>query len=156
MTSLKPEELDAWWGSCSVKSTLPGMLLSLAASLIIIGIAWLLPHDWRGQLIVLAILGVCWTALLLRWIYIIFGINYRLTSHRLIVEFGLKRRWLQTVALSTISQVVVKSTGVEKFLGVGRVVLEVQGSSAAPIILAGVAEPDQVAEKIRALSVIPK
>ena len=48
-----------------------------------------------------------------------------------------------------LSRVEVKITPVEKFLGIGRVVVEVSNHSATAIILRGVHGPEQVAEKIR-------
>jgi uncharacterized membrane protein YdbT with pleckstrin-like domain len=152
MTPHKRDEVDAWWGSYSVKNILPALFASLAASALVVGASWLFPYSRVGQFIVLGVLAAFWLTLLLLWIYLIFGINYRLTSRRLFVERGLSRRRLQSVDLATISQVNVKANRLERFLGVGRVFVEVQGSRATSVILGGVPAPEMIAEKIRAQS----
>jgi uncharacterized membrane protein YdbT with pleckstrin-like domain len=150
MTPPDRQEVDVWWGSYSIKSVLPGLLASLAASGLAVATAWLLPHGSLEQLFALGLLGLCWVALLLFWAYRVFGVNYRLTTHRLFVETGLRHRRLQAVELSKISQVAFKRTSLEEFLGTGRLFVDVQGS-AAPLVLRGVLGAENIAEKIGSL-----
>ena len=150
MTAPKRDEVDAWWGSCSVSSVVPGLLASLAASGLVVGVAWVLPHSRAEQLIVMSVLGVFWLFLLLVGIYRVFGFNYRLTTCRLFVEMGLRRRNVQSFELSRITRVVARANRLEKFFGIGRIFVEVEGST-APLVLRGVMGPEQVAEKIRNL-----
>ena len=152
MTSPKVEELDAWWGSCSIKSLLPGALGSLTASGFVFGIAGLLQRGGPEQIILLALLGLCWVGLLSFWSYRVFGFNYRLTTCRLFVEIGLRHRQVQAVHLAKISGVACKINPLERFLGIGRVCVGVQDGSQRQIILRGVPGPEQVAERIRELS----
>jgi uncharacterized membrane protein YdbT with pleckstrin-like domain len=152
MTPSKREEVDAWWGSYSIKGILPSLLASLAASGALVGIAWLFDPNQGEQIILLAVLGACWLALLLNWINRLFGMNYRLTTRRLFVASGLRRRLIHTVNLAQISRIGVKITPVEKLLGLGRVLVEVQNLSASALILRAVSGPYQIAEKIRVLS----
>ena len=152
MSLLKRQEVDAWWGNCSIKTILPGLVVSLAANGVVFALAWYLPRGSPERWVVLGLQLVSWLALIVYWGYQVFCINYRLTTHRLFVDIGLRSRTVQIVLLDKVSQVSFKTTALEKFLGVGRVFVAMQDPQIPTVILRGVSDPRHVAEKIKALT----
>ncbi len=148
-SSAVAQEVDAWWGSCSLRSLVPEAIVFMLASVVVAVPAWLLRDGVVAQLVV-GFLLVIWLTLILSWGYRTLGWNYRLTTRRLFKATGLRRRRLEEVALDRVERVVVKRGLLGSLLGVGRVLVERQDSR--PLILPGVRGPDQVAEKISALA----
>jgi membrane protein YdbS with pleckstrin-like domain len=145
-------EVDAWWGSYSMRSVLPGLLIAMVFSGLVWATVWLAELSGMALYAVTTMLTLAWSCLALRWGYAIFGCNYRLTTHRLFREQGLLRRKIQQMNLEQIADVTVKQGPLEKYLNVGRIAVAARGSAIETITLEGVLAPEHVAEKILALS----
>ena len=148
MDNLKGQEVDTWWGSYSPRGLVPELIVNALLSVLVAVPACLLLERILAQASC-ALLIAAWLAQVLCWGYRIFGWNYRLTTLRLFKATGVVRRGLEEVALARVDRVVVKRGPLDRFLGIGRVLVETHGSR--PMMLQGVLGPDLVAEKIRAL-----
>ena len=123
------QEVDAWWGSYSIRGIGFELLVSVLASVLVAVPAYiLLGHVWVPTVLVL-LMGA-WLVQVSRWGYRIFGWNYRLTTRRLIKATGLYRRRLEEVGLEKVERAVVQRGPLDAILSVGRVLVETHGSPA--------------------------
>jgi hypothetical protein len=106
-------------------------------------------RNWTRSIIQLALLGL-WVCELLLWALRVVGINYRLTTRTLYVDQGFREPMPEGIALDSVQQVVVEQGILERWLGLGRILIVRCSGGRPPTILLGVAEPDQVASLIRA------
>lgn len=143
------QETDLWWGSYSGWTMWPsfvGCLLLTAA------IAWLVWRFLERDLLQIAFLGVgtvLWVCQFARWGRRVFGFNYRLTTRRLFRDTGYFRQNRLPIDLKSITDVFVRQNGLEKYFGVGRVVVRLADPRYPPIVLEGVVEPLAIADLIR-------
>jgi uncharacterized membrane protein YdbT with pleckstrin-like domain len=144
-------EVDAWWGSYSLRLAVPWFLATILLSGILLGVPGFLLEPVLARRVLAVLFWLAAIAQALFWIYRIFGYNYRLTTHRLFKQRGLIRRKMWVMNLGDIKEVVVQPGLAHRFLGVGSIVVT---TDAVPkkMILDGVPAADQVAEKILALS----
>lgn len=151
------QEVDVWWGSFSPWTLLPGSLLYGFWTAVIVVACWLAldPGTVERQTI-LSLVLLFWLVIAYRWGSLIFGYNYRLTTHRLFKDKGIFWRTFQQIDLPRVSRVLVKRKFLQRQLGVGRVTLLLAGPRAERIALPGVVDPEGVAAKILERSVAAK
>ena len=149
---LETEETDIWWGSYAGRTMLPGFLLCLVLTIILLALdAYLGSRQSRSDLVSSAVLGVAgalWLFQGTRWLYRMTAINYRLTNRRLLYTRGFKLVEGWAIDLAHIKHVGVVSGPVERLLGVGRIRIHVENETAPPIVLDGVLAPEHVARTI--------
>jgi membrane protein YdbS with pleckstrin-like domain len=149
---LEEEETDIWWGSYAGRTMLPGFLLCLVVTIILLAVdAYLGSRQSRSDLISSAVLGLAgalWLFQGTRWLYRMIALNYRLTNRRLLYTRGFKLPESWAVDLADITGVDVLSGPFERLLGVGRLRIQVDGNS-PPLVLDGVLAPEHVARTIR-------
>ncbi len=143
------EEVELWWGSYSGWTMVPSFAVCLVLTGLIAWAAWqLMPqHLWRATTVGAA--GVVWAVQLLRFGARVFGCNYRLTTRRLLLAHGVRRMQVAVVELARVRRVTVDRRGLEAAVGVGRVLVQVEGE-ARPRALEGVRNPQSTADLIRA------
>jgi membrane protein YdbS with pleckstrin-like domain len=147
------EETDIWWGSYAGRAMLPGFLLCLFLTIILLALDWYLgSRQRRSDLMssaVLALAAALWLFQGTRWVYRMIAVNYRLTNRRLLYTRGFKLPDSWAIELAGITEVTVVSGPLERLLGVGRIRIQVQDRSSAPLVLDGILAPQRVARTIR-------
>jgi membrane protein YdbS with pleckstrin-like domain len=147
------EETDVWWGSYSGRTILPGFLLCLLLTVLLLILDWYLGTRWRrSDLIsstVLSLIGALWFFQVTRCVYRMIAVNYRLTSRRLLYTRGFKLPDYRAVELADVAEVWVVRGSLERLLGVGRIYVGTREGKASPLVLEGVLGPDRVARLIR-------
>jgi membrane protein YdbS with pleckstrin-like domain len=147
------EETDVWWGSYSGRTILPGFLLCLLLTVLLLILDWYLATWWsRSDLIsstLLSLIGTLWLFQGTRWLYRMIAVNYRLTSRRLLYTRGFKLPDCRTVDLADVTDVWVVRGPMERLLGVGRIYVGAREEKSSPLVLEGVSAPDRVARLIR-------
>ena len=147
------EEIDVWWGSYASRTMLPGFLLCLLLTLVLLVMDWYLEsRDRRSDLISSAVLGLAgalWLFEGTRWVYRMIAINYRLTNRRLLYTRGFKRPDSWAIELAQVTDVSVACGPIERLLGVGRISIQVKDGNSSPLVLHGVLNPQRVARTIR-------
>src|SRR5438876_10902698 len=82
------EEADIWWGSYAGRTALPGLLLCLLLTVVLLAIDWYLDsRNTRSDLISSAVLGLAgalWIFAGIWWVYRMIVIIYRLIDCRLL------------------------------------------------------------------------
>jgi membrane protein YdbS with pleckstrin-like domain len=150
---LEREETDIWWGSYAGRTMLPGFLLCLVLTILLLALDWYLEtRNRRSDLIssaVLSLAGALWLFEGTRWIYRMIAVNYRLTNRRLLYTRGFKVPESWSVELARITEVSVVRGPVERLLGVGRISIHAEDSNSSPLILEAVLAPQRVARLIR-------
>jgi hypothetical protein len=145
------QETDAWWGSYSGWTMLPSLTVSIVLTALATWWAWTyVDREWV-RVAILSLFVAIWLVESWRWCYRFFGINYRLTTRRIIKTRGWRRR-IWDWPLERIASVAVRRTWWEKWAGVGRLLIHQDGAGVRPLILDGVRQPFHVAEKIRTLA----
>lgn len=146
------QEVDVWWGAYSWQALLPGLFAGLTFSALVVGLAWYLV-SWRGLVQLRysahALLGLFWLVQLSRWVYRLFGWNYRLTTRRLFVERGFGHPGRPGFPLAQISQVMVSRRPLQYLCRVGQVLILELGNAQPALILEGVRRPEHIAMLIR-------
>jgi hypothetical protein len=141
------EEVDLWWGAFSGRTMARSFLVCVVLTGLIAWAGWAwVPRGWV-KVTVLGASGVVWLVQLARWAARALGKNYRLTTRRLWVTHGIRRRAMSAVELAQVTGVTVERTWLERRLGVGRLCVTQHGGW--PLILEGVAHPRDIAELIR-------
>ncbi|HLJ96730.1 MAG TPA: PH domain-containing protein [Gemmataceae bacterium] len=147
------EEVDLWWGSYAGRAMLPGFLLCLLLTIFLLAMEWYLGRrQARSDLISSAVLGVAGASWLFegtRWVYRMTALNYRLTNRRLLYMHGFKLPESWAIELRQITDVSVMSGPIERFLGVGRIVVQTGGDKPGSVVLEGVWHPYRIARIIR-------
>jgi membrane protein YdbS with pleckstrin-like domain len=147
------EETDVWWGSYAGRAMLPGFLLCLVLTIILLALDWQF-GSWhsRYDLISSGILGLAGAAWLFqgtRWFYRMIAVNYRLTNRRLLYSRGFKLPDTWAIDLPHITEVSVERGPVERLLGLGRIHIQVRDGKSRRFVLDGVTAPEHVARTIR-------
>jgi membrane protein YdbS with pleckstrin-like domain len=147
------EEIDIWWGSYAGRAMLPGFMLCLLVTVLLLALDWYLGfRHLRTYLIssaILSLAGAVWLFEGTRWFYRMIAVNYRLTNRRLLYTRGFKVPDNWTVELARVAQVSVLRSPLERLLGIGRISIQVYDSSLPPLILEAVLAPERVARTIR-------
>jgi hypothetical protein len=76
------------------------------------------------------------------------SLTYRLTTHRLLRDHGFVRPAAGEVPLACVTAVRVERRGLQRWLGLGHIIVASQ-DNAAPLVLEAVYGPDRIADKIR-------
>jgi membrane protein YdbS with pleckstrin-like domain len=147
------EESDVWWGSYAGRAMLPGFLVCLVLTILLLALDWYLEsRRSRSDLLssaFLSLAGAIWLFQGTRWLYRILAINYRLTNRRLMYTqgFNLPETW--AIDLAHITEVSVKRGPLERLLGVGRITIQVKDADSSRFVLDGVLAPEHVARTLR-------
>jgi membrane protein YdbS with pleckstrin-like domain len=151
--ALQTEETDTWWGSYAGRTMLPGFLLCLLLTVVLLILDWYLEtRQRRSDLISSAVLGLAgavWLFQGTRWVYRMIAVNYRLTNRRLLYTSGFKLPETWAIDLARITRVSVVTGSLERLLGVGRIHIQVDNADSPCFILEGVLAPERVARTIR-------
>jgi hypothetical protein len=147
--SLPPDEVDVWWGSYAGRTMLPSFAVCLLATGLIAWLVWIFVPSGYVKPAFLGLGGAVWLVQGIRWALRFFGLNYRMTSCRLFHHWGFLDSARKQVELADVAQVLVKSSGWEKRLGVGQIILVLEKAPQTPVILKGVRQPARVAEEVR-------
>jgi Bacterial PH domain len=95
-----------------------------------------------------ALLGPIWIVQLGIWVFRILTLNYRLTTHRFVVERNFFPSPFLVIELTRIARVGVEQRILESWVGVGRIRLHLDNQD-APLLLPGIKDPERIAVKIR-------
>jgi len=94
------------------------------------------------------ILGFVWVALLYRILKAYYGHSYQLTNRRLFVATGLMRRRRDQMELLRVKDVYTRQTLLDRWLGLGTVVVVSDESLLPTFYLAGVNDPARVMDLV--------
>ena len=142
------EEVDVWWGSYSMATMVPSLLLCLLLTGLIVWVAWKFVPRGYVQGTVLGLTGAVWFVQGVRWAYRVFGYNYRLTTRRVYSDHGFLYRDYAAMDLEAVVDVHVKRSWTQRLLGVGQVWLVPKDQAKAALVLDGVRRPGSVADRI--------
>ena len=154
-------EREVWRGRYSNRAALGGLLLTLAAAVLLSiisamltlkfwrkegGTHWLDVAVWvvSAALVLALLVRVLW-----RWGKNRFTLRYRLTTERLFIDRGLFNRVRDEIELIRVDDVRVKQTLLDRIFKVGSVEVVSTDRSHPNLALLGIDEPDAVKEKIR-------
>jgi hypothetical protein len=147
-----PAEPDLYWSGYSGFATLPGAVVGVLASAVImlgappLGDWFDLPEDWTAFVrFWLILLG--WLSASVVWVYRAAGFVYRLTPSRLFVDYGMLYLPVPPIPLATVTGVECRAWALRRLFGVGTVVVRVEGRT--PIRLHGIFRPERFAAAIR-------
>jgi uncharacterized membrane protein YdbT with pleckstrin-like domain len=147
------EEIDVWWGSYSMTTMVPSLLVCLILTGLIIWAAWKFVPRGYVQVTVLSLTGAVWLVQGVRWAYRVFGYNYRLTSRRIYADHGFLYRGYAALDLEAVASVQVKRTWTQRLLGVGQIWIVPTEEAKAALVLNGVRRPralaDRIAERVK-------
>jgi len=144
------QETDVWWGAYSGWSLLPSLLACIVLTGAIVWGTQTFVERRHVQWTFWALTGAVWLAQSYRWSWRVFGVNYRLTTRRLLIEHGHWRSQRWAIALQDVRGVEAKKTALTSLTGVGNVV--VRAAQARPLVLESVHAPDEVAALILEVS----
>jgi membrane protein YdbS with pleckstrin-like domain len=140
-----PEE-DLWTGAYSPKAMTSAFVG--AALIIIIGMiaaSFAGPAGWAavgvGAIVVFGYL-------VLSLFYQRLSVNYRLTSHRLVIERGILSKTEDRILLVDIDDITVQQGLIDRMLDIGTVVLNTSDNSSPVLIMRGIENPRQVGDAI--------
>jgi hypothetical protein len=143
------EEIDVWWGSYSMWTMTPSLLVCILLTGAIVWAAWYFLPLRDLPLVLFTLMGTLWLVQTIRWAYRIVFYNYRLTTRRLLLDRGLLYPSGVQAELARIASVQVQTNGIEKRLGVGRIVISFEKNTPEPVVLEGVHGPTRIADLIR-------
>lgn len=147
----RTQEVGVWWGGYSPWTMMPSLLVCVVLTGAIMWWAWTYLERGYVQLAVLGLTGAVWVIQTVRFGLRFLGINYHVTTRRLVQDWGIIRKTIRTLFLHDVERIEVKRTGLEKFLGVGRVFFFPRLPDQPPMIWKGVRQCNQVAERVRAV-----
>jgi hypothetical protein len=146
--SANPEE---WTGSYSGRAMAPSLILCLGLSILAVWLAVrYIPSDWCLEFLG-ATIGGLWLLHLVRWGYRVSSYRYRLTREHLHLHRGLLYGRPVSVPRTQILRVSVSANLVERVLGVGRIVVEVQepkDGKSTTVELEGILQPTDVVQRL--------
>lgn len=149
-------EQELWTGRTSFRHFAGSISVWLIVNIaILIGVVYLIRGSgklsWTADLsIVLVALLVTSILILSRAFGMILGRRYRLTSQRLFIERGLLGTTTDQMELTRVEDIRVQKSFMDRVFGVGTVDLLTTDVTDHGVVLAGIANPDIVAELIRA------
>jgi Bacterial PH domain len=147
-----PAEPDLYWAGHSGWAMLPGVVVGIVASLVVMfGLPrlgdWLdLPDEWTAVVRFWLIL-IGWLAAAAVWAYRGGSFVYRLTPTRLYADFGMLYRPTASIALEQVTAVECRAWALRRLFGVGAVIIRAEGRP--PVRLRGIFRPDEFARAIQ-------
>ncbi len=142
------EETDLWWGSYSMATMVPSLLVCLLLTGLIAWTAWkIVPHGYV-QGTVLSLTGAVWMVQGGRWALRVFGYNYRLTTRRVYADRGFIYKDFAAVELNQVTTILVKRSWTQRLLGVGQIWIVPRDKGKTTLMLDGVRRPSSVADRI--------
>lgn len=147
------QEIELWWGGYAVRTMVPSLIFCLALTAVAVGSAAYVstvaaPRGSTARWWAYHLTAALWLFQFLRWAYRVAGYEFRLTNRRLFCGWGPWVKPPPPVALADVKAVHVMQSRLERWLGVGEVVVRANGPAAA-LVLTGVHDPNGVAERIR-------
>jgi hypothetical protein len=143
------EEVDVWWGGYSGWTMLPSFMVCLALTALIAWAAWLLVPKDMLKVTILGVVGGLWAGQTVRWLYRVFGYNYRLTTHRLFLSRGFLYAQPLQVSPTAVAHVVLVKTTWDRLVGVGRIKIVPEDKAQPFQVLQGIRRPGPIAELLR-------
>lgn len=142
-------EETVWEGRYSLKNFIGRIAFRALLTVGWIALAaytWGYKHEQIQVLTILAgiVLVLLWATLIYRILQARFGHYYRLTTRRLFVSTGLYQRRRDQVELIKINDVYTQQKLIERWLGVGTVVVKSSEAALPTSYLAGVNDPKEV------------
>jgi hypothetical protein len=145
--SVQDEEVDVWWGAYSGWTMLPAFVIALLLTGGWAGGCWSLASADLARFLFFCGASLLWLGLLARWLWRVFGYNYRLTNRRLFQDRGVIYTNALQGDLTDVAHIVVARAGWERLLGLGRV--RVVLNNGKTLVLSGVRQPGRMAELLR-------
>ncbi len=148
-----PSELDLFWSGQSGFAMLPGLVIGVLASAVVMLAAppigdWIrLPEELTAFLRFWLVL-IGWIILGLIWSYRGAAFVYRLTSSHLYIDFGMLYRPTPPIELTSVTNVECQAWALRRLFRVGSVIVSVAGRE--PVRLRGIFHPQLFADAIRA------
>lgn len=148
----KNQETIVWWGGYSPWTMTPSLLICLVLTG---GITWwaleYVDRDWI-RLAVFGLSSLVWVVQTARFAYRFLGVNYFVTTRRLVQDWGIIYKRMRTVFLEEVEKIEVERSSLEEFLGVGRIIIRPRTpATKPPMVWRGVRHVRQVAERLEAL-----
>lgn len=144
-------EAEIWSGGYSPKAMVPHALGLAAGSVVLLIVAAYLP--WQGGMKWLVFLG----GIALAWLFLggllVFrrlDVSYRLTNQRFVHESGILRRTTDRIEVIDMDDVTFTQGIVERLIGVGTVAVTSSDRTHPTLLLKGIDEVRDVADKIDA------
>jgi len=142
-----PQETDVWWGAYSGLTLLPSMLVCVLLTGLIIWGTRNFVERRHVQWTFWVLTGAVWLVQSYRWSWRVFGINYRLTTRRLLIDHGHWRSKRWSIDLHDLAAVDVKRGFLSKWTGVGQVVIRTVKDER--VTLESVSRPEGLAARLR-------
>jgi membrane protein YdbS with pleckstrin-like domain len=142
-----PEE-DVWRGGYSPRAMIGHWIAAGCVTLAVplaVWIAWNTALGWR---IGLAVVAVLWAALLMTLTVRRLSVHYHVTNHRLFHEHGLLHRVTDRIELIDIDDITVAQGLIERFTGVGSILITSSDRTTPQLWLRGIDRVRQVANTI--------
>jgi membrane protein YdbS with pleckstrin-like domain len=146
-----PSETDLYWSGQSGFAMLPGLVIGvLASAIVMLGLPplgqWIhLPEDWIAVVRFWLVL-VGWVALGLIWSYRGAAFVYRLTSAHLFLDFGIFFRPTPPISLASVTKIECRAWALRRLFHVGSVIVYARGRK--PVRLRGIFQPQLFAQAI--------
>lgn len=149
----EPAQTDLAWCSYSGWAMLPSFIICILLSGVLLMGGWFFDDirglgQQAGSFIFFQITLAIWIVQLLRWLYRGATYVYRLTPNRLFLDRGFLYNASSAIDLEKVTEVHWGSNMLNRFFGVGWVMLESEGR--APELLTGILRPAAFAEAIEA------
>ncbi len=141
------QETDVWWGAYSGWSLLPSLCVCIVLTGAIVWGTRTFVERRHVQWTFWALTSAVWLVQTYRWSWRVFGINYRLTTRRLLIDQGhwRPRRW--SIELQNVARVDVQRNLLSPLTGVGQIMVRtLQGE---PLLLESIHAPEEVAARLR-------
>ncbi len=147
------QETDIWWGSYAGRTMTPSFVgCALLTGLFVWGVWLCWPKDenrpYLERYTTYILVGAVWLFQLIRWVYRLVAINYRLTTRRLFRQRGFQTAATSAIDLANIATVRIERAALETYLKVGRLRIVPVDNGKPPLVLEGVYHPDQIAALI--------
>lgn len=143
----RPQETDVWWGAYSGWTLLPSLLVCVVLTGAIVWGTRSFVERRHVQWTFWAMTGAVWLVQSYRWSWRVFGVNYRLTTRRLLIDCGHWRSKRWSIELQDLVGVEVKRSFLMAWTGVGHVI--VRTTDGARVTLESVHTPRELAARLR-------
>ncbi len=140
-------EITLWQGTFSWKGMLREFLLAVGGSVALL-IVSAKANDPQLRQLVWPLLAVVWTGSLVWLGFRKLDIGYQLTNQRLIHSKGILYRRTQRIEVIDIDDLSLEQGILERFVNVGRIVIQASDISDRRLVLQGIDRPREVYERI--------
>lgn len=146
------EEVELWSGSYSGQAMIGSWVLAGVVSIALIVAGIFIPMEAAGVKwgIVFGLIALVWLYFAAKLAWHKLTAHYRLTSQRLVHESGLLARVTDRIEVIDVNDVIVKQGFVERFLGVGTIIIESSDRSHPQMWMHGIQNVREVAGQIDA------